>query len=105
MPNTFLREADPSQDEALPWPVVIWFHKHTDVDVELQAQGRHSRESSPYRGALVGDKTGKYCQMLQPDEAGTRMFEGLCIHTARFWDPTNNLRTSYPQGGYLALPK
>lgn len=57
------------------------------------------------RGALVGDKTGKYCQMLQPDEAETRMFEGLCIHTARFWDPTNNLRTSYPQGGYLALPK
>lgn len=84
MPNTFPREADPSQDEALPWPVVIWFHKHMDVDVELQAPGRHGRESSPYRGALVGDKTGKYCQMLQPEEAETRMFEGLCIHTARF---------------------
>ncbi|MBN0328771.1 hypothetical protein JTM75_33985, partial [Pseudomonas aeruginosa] len=58
-----------------------------------------------YRGALVGGKAGKYCQMLRPDEAETRMLEGLCIHTARFWDPTNKLRTSYPQGGYLALPK
>lgn len=47
MSNTLLREADPSQDKALPWPVVIWPHKHADIDVELQAQGRHGREGSP----------------------------------------------------------
>lgn len=39
--------------------------------------------------------------MLQLDVAETRMLEGLCIHTARFGDPTNNLRTSYPQGDTL----
>lgn len=49
---------------------------------KLRAQRRRGRKGSPCRGALVGDKTGKYCQMLQFGEAETRIFEGLCIHTA-----------------------
>lgn len=75
-----------------------WWHKRR------RFKNRGSAPCRPPSRALVGEIAAKCCQMLPLDMAETREFEGLCIHTARLLDPTNNLRTSYPQGGYLALP-